>query len=647
MQDWFQWGYDGYSEELMRRMMVRANDDGRESDDDGHLLGETDDGRRCFGALPRGRKAHRTEGRQYQHTMDELLGSEFDDDEDDYDGENDEFEGGVVPPGGRRRETGATVRPKRVTVSSRPATISAVPPVLFGHTTNTVLGDDGKSSVALTHGGAAGASSTRHVLRGGGGFVDGAFVATSAVYVSEMGSGAAGFSRPTTQIVDCASVALFGHCSAPVTPWEKSASPTTKHETVFASFVLFGSNAPHATHLHKGTNLVGDAWLHCATRRNEADANDPAPSAASSRWSARFKAVGLTGHDAAPRVFAAMASFVVPRRSAALPVNAAPILSAEATPETVAGFPDWDAIPPSVPPEEAPAGPEQQPNAMESGQEESLGDSAAVVSECFLVFGGLLGNQEPSGDLFLYTLLPVDGVAHCALLTDALVGGYAPSPRYGHSMTAVPSKDGTHTTSVVVVGGVTRGNEYLHDCFLLEWTPVGMAWREVLLPAAVPVPVRAFHAAGWIPILEIIVLYGGEVNSRSVAEGWAYSPARDEWRLLAGPSAARAPGALCTMAVCGPRHADLHSTAIVRADAVACTVVIIGGLAIDERSLDARRPLHNRLEAAEEAAGEARGAWAHGTGQIVRFGTSLRFFASVALAKVLEHAKDTSCVRTG
>lgn len=55
MQEWFQWGYNGMSRDEMKRLVARANDDGRDSDEDAELMGETDDARRVV-------KAHRTEG---------------------------------------------------------------------------------------------------------------------------------------------------------------------------------------------------------------------------------------------------------------------------------------------------------------------------------------------------------------------------------------------------------------------------------------------------------------------------------------------------------------------------------------------------------------------------------------------------------
>lgn len=657
MQEWFQWGYDGQTAEEMHRMMIRASDDGRASDDDGYLLGEQDDGARCLGALPAveeearsrrrrrlgaGRAMRRTANmhrRERQHVSADI--------------HPDRLRLDATAPtryADTSSSSSACEDPPLLTAAAAPLYSAALPPVLFGHA-SAAFGDasvaaalsstehrpaPASASIMVIHGGSAGAQLASEQLHVGGSFVADAFVTTSATYVITFDEATRftprvhhatvrrcrdGVERPTDRAAPPTAVstsgvdapALFGHV---VCPLRTSVAAGSAHEaanpTSFDFVVGFGSAAPCCTQLYLPQRpLLDRLWLGRCSRTGLSTSGGS--QAAGMEWTVEWRslnAVGATMPSA--RMHASLCGYDRPHKKLA-PQSAGVAVS------------NLSELP-----------------------EEGSATTNGVQPRRMLLFGGLGADGSALDDLYVVIANPdsetvsyirvASGLydTHLPHLTPAshqqrplgesaiVASGYPPSARYGHSATWVPDGD---SACMVVFGGVDAGRQYHHDCFALD-VRAGWLWREILLPDAFRVPPRALHAAAWCGVKSAVVLVGGEVHGRAVAERWALRLPLDQWRLVEDGNRCSAGG---TAAVTVERNV-LPLGAGVTAAAVACGgevhVVVVGGINRDNMT---------SAGATSSTSAQLGGrAPLPAIGELFTFGSSLKFFAAVSLCSFME-----------
>lgn len=133
-----------------------------------------------------------------------------------------------------------------------------------------------------------------------------------------------------------------------------------------------------------------------------------------------------------------------------------------------------------------------------------------------MVYLGGSGNGMEPLPLFAVNLLTISFTTWewSAQVREAM--GPEPCARFGHSTTTVGD-------SLYVVGGVSRGGQYLSDLQLLNCRT--LIWREVFLPMSLGMPPRAFHGAAVVEHgrCTVLVIVGGEADGAFVDSVWACS----------------------------------------------------------------------------------------------------------------------------
>jgi hypothetical protein len=584
MQDWFQWGYNGYSGDEMRRMMARANDDGHESDDDDHLLGERDDAARHHGALRRTRRRAEASEDDDELSSDEgsngsRSGSSTS--HTDFDERADIVRKRAAKQTKRRWRRAAPA--PRVVAAIAPLAVRAMPPALCGHAAVSHTFADG-TTVAIIHGG-AGTSlddrQARQIFRVGGGFTRGVLKTQAAVYATTQGNHSvepAPFARFDTY--DGPAFGLYGHNAVVVNASVSTLNSDNERAYTLSNLIIFGGARDHLESFHDGRGSVVSARLLTLEVRTVSPSQqntDSQGSVTATQWSVpRWQWIAVSGTEPPSRVFSASVLFQRGKAPVAL-------LSASSTAAT--------------------------PTPL-------VGDSESDTHVSALVFGGLSGDSKPLGDLLEMTYFH-DALAVKFKSLEDRAGGYAPPPRYGHSMTAIPatefggSEKGCGSNRFVVCGGMGEGGRYFNDCYLLEHTMMGNSflWREVLLPCApLRVPTRAFHYATWLHALQCVIFFGGEVNGMPCDTHWTFRPRDERWAPVRTGAIVASPGAL-------PVAVPFQDNARTR-------LVLVGGL--------------NSQLLRNAAAGTDPVRVGGCRGQRLTFSTSLKFFAAAFLAQIME-----------
>ena len=437
----------------------------------------------------------------------------------------------------------------------------------------------------MIHGGAAAADLPAQALRSGGGFVEGSFVTQRTSFAGHIDStkSISCFTELTT-ITAVRGPAVYGHCAAAIPPAPTPSS--SQVPTSARSIIGFGSASEHLTDFHEHRQVVADLWLASTVG---------APRCTGIEW----EPLSVVGAPLRPRALATMCSTGTSHRK---PTGDSD--GNESAWVNVETGTDRDELQPA------------------RGGEEAIS---------LVVFGGCGPKAEPLGDLVAVTCFVASRTAFVRHLGEDSVGGFAPSPRYGHSATMTPRGD------MVVFGGVGSEREYLADCFILEGAgsaangrdDAPWLWREVLLPGTFAVPPRAFHTAQWVVHLQAVVLSGGEVNDTAVQSTWALRVDDDAWSRIERGNVQNQRFAHSGAMVASVVIADDTPQHRTEARNAGCEWMCFGGVSVAT------------MLGARSGQGEVAFPSTGCHGERMRCGRSLRFFAATALARILDTASIT------
>lgn len=151
--------------------------------------------------------------------------------------------------------------------------------------------------------------------------------------------------------------------------------------------------------------------------------------------------------------------------------------------------------------------------------------SADPAHSKVVLFGGLNGATALTGDTWTW-----NGASW------SLASATGPSPRYGAALAQDPAGGG-----VILFGGDTTigPNGLVGD----TWRWDGASW-SLLSPATSP-PARGFHTLTFDPVRNVVVLFGGQIDSATFNDTWEWDGA--DWT-QAFPAHAPPPRALASMA---------------------------------------------------------------------------------------------------
>jgi hypothetical protein len=475
MQEWFQWGYDGCDAADLQRLVNQTNNDGRESDDDGNLMGESDGAARYMSCdapvRVYVRRRRTTEQLSRRRKTQPRALYDYDDDADSSEytllSDAESYLQGDADTGIHRERPPMLVR--RAAVVAMPATL--VSPVLVTLTIppGGAFGTESRE-VVVAHGGcAATESSTVSNFEGPGAtFRRESLVTSGATYIG-YASGADDVNRPLTfHSSEVVGPRLYGHTAAAL----------PQHLWPGRFLVCGGSSAPTIGGLRSSRHQPSPV-----TYLVSLDSLQPC-----------WKPLSAVGVPFQPRVFSTLCCMKRP-------------------------FQHWSSAAVSATARDSGSAPEvsQVSNEVDTGQ----AADANIEGTSFLQFGGCDAQGNATADSLWLTVFPIESVVTITA-TQSGIRGVQPPARYGHSATMLPSHN-PHSpvveTRMVIFGGVGQGEAYLHDCHVLTVSREGLRWREVTVPNEVPR--RAFHSAVWCSAVRAVLFVGGEVLSRPVTSTWA------------------------------------------------------------------------------------------------------------------------------
>jgi len=146
------------------------------------------------------------------------------------------------------------------------------------------------------------------------------------------------------------------------------------------------------------------------------------------------------------------------------------------------------------------------------------------VRQRLILFGGSIGlSGTASVDNEVWTM-PVSGSAQ--QWSRAIVAGTPPPARYWHSMVYDPNRD-----RMLVFGGYNNSSS-MNDTWALSLSP-GLAWTQ-LTTAGTPPAIRYGHVAGYDPVNDRMLVFGGASGPSYMNDLWAltFSPV-PTWTQLA------------------------------------------------------------------------------------------------------------------